>query len=72
MNINLKSEQIDFISLINDDQVILGKDSKYLKRSLENKNSKLEDDTVEVKQEEIMRLMGLSGNFNLSNVTRLL
>jgi TATA-binding protein-associated factor len=43
-----------------------------LKRSLENKNAKLEDDTVEVKQEEIMRLMGLSGNFNLSNVTRLL
>ena len=49
MNINLKSEQIDFIYLINDDQVILGKDSKYLKRSLENKNAKLEDDTVEVK-----------------------
>ncbi|CAK70522.1 unnamed protein product (macronuclear) [Paramecium tetraurelia] len=71
-NIKLKSEQIDFIHLINDGSAILGKDMKYLKRSQENKNQKLDDETLDIKQEEIMRLMGLSGNFNLSNITRLL
>lgn len=54
--------------MIHDEDVILGKDKKYLQRSIENRNRPASDDN---RAEDILKLLGLSGNVNEVNLSRI-
>ncbi|KAM3139078.1 hypothetical protein pb186bvf_008889 [Paramecium bursaria] len=67
-NISLKQSQIDFVQLIKDEDMILGKDKKLTQRSIQYRNRKdqIKTDPQDIEQ-QIFESLGISANFNQQN-----